>query len=168
MRRRWMVGLGLVAALVLGTAGVAGAAVRNVDGRMTGVGGIRTGESCGGTATQFGNGSFAAKQLGIGTYTFNLCITDQGGGHLSAAGRILFTTRSGARLRGTVSGSYDNGPPLFMVTVTRGTWRFAKATGSLSFGPATVSNPTNCQHLICQDWDETAHLTGTLQHVRVP
>jgi hypothetical protein len=165
MRTRWMIGVGIVAAMVLTTGGAAGAATRGVDGTMSGPGGFRSATCAGGTADEFGSGSYAASALGIGTYTFDACIT-QGGSGFTFSGTAKFVTRSGAKLRGTIGGTFSgSGSPSFTVQVRSGTKRFVRATGSLVLGPLASSNETNCAHGICADFTSSGPVTGTLHHV---
>jgi hypothetical protein len=151
----------LMAVLVM--PGTAGAAVRQVDGGMSGPGGFRQ-LGCAGTVSAIGNGTFAATGLGIGTYTFEVCISNVGS-RFTFSGTARFTTRNNAELRGTISGQSGGGFPPFTFTVTSGTRRFKHAVGMLVLGPFTESNQTNCAHQICSDWTDSGPIKGTLRHV---
>jgi hypothetical protein len=135
--RRLIVSGLLVGALVV-PADVAGAATRNVSGTLTGPGGFTPG-GCAGIVSEFGSGTYATKGLGIGTYRFDVCITDPG--VLTFAGTVTFTRRTGATVTGTIAGTFGGGPgPVFTVTVTGGTRRYAKARGALTIGPLVESD----------------------------
>jgi hypothetical protein len=162
----------MVIATLIGTlafsAGIAGAAVRNVNGSMTGPGHFVTKPSCTGVIDETGTGTFAARDLGVGTYAFDVCVTE-GASTLSFAGAGSFVTHSGAKLRGTISGSVPLGQfPTFTFTVVSGTRRYRHATGTLTLGPFVETNMTNCdpRTQVCTDWTDTAPIAGQLQHIR--
>jgi hypothetical protein len=163
-----MWGAGIVLSVVLGTAGAAGAATRNVTGSMTGPGGFRPSSCTGGTADEIGSGTYTSTALGTGTYTFDACVTQTTSG-FSFSGKAKFVTRSGAKLRGTLGGTFSGaGNPSFTMTVQSGTKRFARATGALVIGPFTETNQTSCAHGVCLDFTDTGPLRGTLHHVTKP
>jgi hypothetical protein len=132
---------------------------------MSGPGSFKSASCAGATADEIGSGSYAATGLGIGTYTFDACITRTASG-FTFGGSVTFVTRTGAKLRGTIGGTFSgSGSPSFTVQVTGGSKRFARATGSLVIGPFTTTNETNCAHGICVDFTLTGPVTGTLHHV---
>jgi hypothetical protein len=158
--RRTLVAVLLVAASALPMT-AAGAAARNVSGTLTGPGGFRF-EGCG-IISEIGQGTYAAKGLGEGTYAFDVCITSLS--PITFVGTVTFTRRTGATLTGTISGT-STGGATFLVTVTGGTGRYERTTGSLVIGPLIRSDQHNCEHALCLDWTDTGPLVGTLGHVR--
>jgi hypothetical protein len=166
--KRWYRSVLVIAAIgvVAAPASSAGAAVRNVSGSMRGPGGLRT-ENCGGPVSVVGSGNYASVGLGTGTYEFDVCLLDTNG--FAVRGTMSFTTRTGAKLFGTVGGSIPGGPPSspYAVTVTGGTKRFRHARGSLSVGPLLEADQHNCDPRthICFDWTDSGPLSGTLTHV---
>lgn len=167
--RRYGIAVGaIVLAAVTVPAGAAGAAARRPGGSVSGTGHFETPGSCTGIIEQLGSGTFAARDFGVGTYRYDVCIT-QGASSLSFAGTASFTTHSGASLEGTVGGTTPLGQyPTFVVTVTGGTRRYRHATGTLTMGELTESNLSNCDPRsgICTSWSETGPLSGRLRHVR--
>jgi hypothetical protein len=166
--RRWVVVIAVVLGAVVVAPGTAGAAVRHVDGAMSGAGHFDSQSGCAGIIEQTGSGAFAARDLGVGTYTFSVCIT-QGPSALSFAGTASFRTHSGAQLHGTIDNSGPLGQyPTFVLTVTGGTRRYRHATGTLTLGPLAESNSTSCDPRsgVCLDWTDRGPLTGALRHVR--
>lgn len=146
--------------------GVAGAAVRHVDGTMSGPSSFQS-PTCGGLTNIAGTGAFAARDFGVGTYAFTVCVTQTPSG-FQTDGTVKFTTRSGAKLRGTIGGVTPSGQnATYAVTVTSGTRRYRHAVGTLAMGPLTESNFTNCgPAAICTSWTDRGPLTGTLRRVR--
>jgi hypothetical protein len=112
-------------------------------------------------------GTYEAKRLGTGTYSLNTCAEVPGQVHLT--GTIVFVTRKGARLNGTIDALLDSGLSNVPVTLTGGTKRFAGATGSLVLA-ITQSNQRNCDPRvgICFNWTEHAAITGTITKARPP
>jgi hypothetical protein len=136
----------------------ASSVVLNVEGTMSGPGGL--GSNClgGGAITEFGSGTFQASGLGGGTYSFSVCIFDFNGVPMDF-GTITFTTSVDATLTGDTGGVF--GGPTFDVTITGGTKQFTDATGSLTLSLAE-SDFTNCHLAICADWHDAGSLTGNL------
>jgi hypothetical protein len=169
MRRCGVVlGALVLAAGVVVPAGTVGAAVRHVDGSVSGTGHFEPASSCTGTVEQLGSGTFSARDFGVGTYRYDACIT-QGSSNLTFTGTASFTTHSGASLDGTIGGTGPLGQyPTFVVTVTGGTRRYRHATGTLTMGELTESNLADCDPRvgICLSWSETGPLSGRLRHVR--
>jgi hypothetical protein len=164
--RRTLVALLLVGASALPMT-AAGAAARNVSGTLTGPGGFRS-EGCG-IVSEIGQGTYTAKGLGEGAYAFDVCVTSTS--PITFAGTVTFTRRTGATLTGTIGNTFTgSGGPVFLVTVTGGTGRYARATGSLVIGPLGESDQHNCVPGVfpplCIDWTDSGPLAGTLSHVR--
>jgi hypothetical protein len=165
LRRTLAVGLLVGASAIPITADAAGAVTRNVSGTLTGPGGFRS-EGCNGIISEVGSGTYTTTGLGSGTYAFDVCITSS---PLAFAGTMTFTRRTGATLHGTIVGTVESGSgPLFTVTVTGGTRRYANARGTLMVGPLVESSPHNCDPRvgICLDWTDTGPIVGRLTHVR--
>ena len=160
--------IGLVAVLAAGVfiPTGAGAATRNVTGTMTGTGGFRF-QSCPGVVSVISTGTYAASGMGTGTYRLDICVLNTS--DLSVQGTVVFTTKRGATLSGTIGGSIPGGPATtpYAVTVTGGTLRFRRAGGTLFLGPLLESDFRNCDPRvgICLDWTDTGPISGTLFHV---
>jgi hypothetical protein len=153
---------------VLVPAAAAGAAARHVDGSVSGSGHFEAPGSCTGIIEQRGSGAFSARDLGVGRYQYDVCVTNSSPS-LSFAGTASFTTHSGASLHGTIGNTGAVGqPPTFVVTVTGGTRRYRHATGTLTMGALTESSFTGCDPRtgVCTSWSETGPLSGRLLHVR--
>ncbi|MEP6624137.1 MAG: hypothetical protein ABJC79_06825 [Acidimicrobiia bacterium] len=134
---------------------------------MRGPGGLRF-EGCGGVVSVIGSGAYSSVGLGTGTYQFDVCIVDTAS--FAVRGTVSFTTRTGAKLLGTIGGSIPGGPSTspYQVTVTGGTKRFRHARGSLVIGPLLEAQSHNCDPRtgFCLDWTDSGPLSGTLTHVR--
>jgi hypothetical protein len=165
VRRLGVIGVGIATAIVLLPPGIAGAAPRQVNGGVSGQGHYAP-PTCGGLINVAGSGTFAAADLGIGTYTYNVCVTDQGSA-FRVEGTAAFTTRSGANLRGTINSTITAGQQAtYPVVVTGGTRRFRHAVGTLSMGPLVQSDDTDCVTPgVCSAWCERGPLTGALRRV---
>jgi hypothetical protein len=166
MRRMLLLTGAIIVTVLLATAGAASAAIRNPDGQMAGPSSFEASD-CDGSVSYLGTGMFAGREFGIGTYTFDVCLSTVAPG-FTFTGTIKFTFRSGAKLRGTINTHIDAPPVQFLVDVTGGTKRFAKARGTLVLGPFTQSECTRQEHLICTAWTDTGHIGGTLIRVRLP
>jgi hypothetical protein len=166
MRRFAVVVASFAVAAVVLAPGVAGAAARHVDGAMSGPSSFQS-PTCGGLTNIAGTGAFAARDFGVGTYAFNVCVTQTTSG-FETDGTVTFTTRSGAKLRGTIGGVTPSGQnATYSVTVTGGSRRYRHAVGTLAMGPLAESNFTNCIAAgICTSWTDRGPLTGTLRRVR--
>lgn len=166
MRGKLWLGGAIIATVVMATTATAGAAIRNPDGQMAGPASFGSTE-CDGAVSYVGTGTFAGKELGIGTYSLDACLSTVAPGY-TFTGTIKFTFRSGAKLRGTINSHIEEPPVQFLVDVTGGTKRFAKARGTLVLGPFTQSNCTRLEHQTCTAWTDTGHIGGTLVGVQVP
>ncbi len=166
MRRLGIIVVGLTMVAGALTPGVAGAAVRHVDGGLTGPSSFSAPTCDGGLSDISGTGTFAAKDLGIGTYAFSVCVSQQTP-LFDVVGTVKLTTRSGAKIRGTIAGIIPEGQnATYTVTVTSGTKRYSRAVGTLVMGPLTESSFTNCgSGNICTSWTDSGALGGTLRRV---
>ena len=166
MRRLGIIGIGITMVAVLLTPGTAGAAVRHVDGGLSGPSSYAPATCAGGLTNISGTGTFAAGNFGIGTYKLEVCVT-QLESSFSAVGTALFTTRSGAKVRGTIDSSFPSGQlATYTVKVTGGTKRYSRVLGTLVMGPLTQSDFRDCDAGgICSTWTDAGALTGTLRRV---
>jgi hypothetical protein len=165
VRRLGVIGVGIATAIVLLVPGTAGASERQVNGGVSGTARYAP-TTCGGLIDVEGSGAFAAAELGVGKYVYEVCVTEQGLS-LHVEGTATFVTRSGAKLRGTIDSTIGDGQPAtYPVVVSSGTRRYRHAIGTLSMGPLAQSNETDCVSPdVCSAWSERGPLTGTLHHV---
>ena len=162
MRRAWVIVMALLVVAALATPAAAVPPGRNVEGTMTGPGGFRF-TGCAGIITEVGSGTFTAKTLGSGTYSFEVCIS--GSSPFTFSGTATLVARNGARLDGVINGTGSQ--PEFPVAITGGTKQFSHAAGDLVLGPFSESDQHNCDPRvgICIDWTDTGPITGTLRNV---
>jgi hypothetical protein len=146
MRRRFVFGFLLIAALALGAiATPAGAATtRFLKGTVQG----STSANMGSPVTGVSDGTLLARHLGRGRYHFQFSGVFNGS-TFDLSGPLTLTAADGSVLSGTLSGTAGNLSPFIgstapfdlVLTVTGGTRRFAAATGELHFtGTNTVTS----------------------------
>ncbi len=141
-------------------AGAAPNKTKNVDGVFNGAGGFVFNSSCP-LIIDATTGTYRAKHLGRGTYSFHICVTNPG--LLHAVGTFDLVTRSGAQLHGAIDTDLPTPLHGVPVTIADGTRRFARATGTLVLD-FVMFNETNCDPRvgICLNWDERGTITGTI------